>query len=86
MIAFTAFIMLFLLSFTAFIVSLVKTTTTETNIIKYYNVDTRAQFNASATDNSTLITSANHKTWGTIPGPYNIKAGESIMVTNFPDA
>jgi hypothetical protein len=42
MIAFSAFIMLFLLSFTAFIVSLVKTTTTETNIIKYYNVDTRA--------------------------------------------
>jgi len=71
MIAFTAFIMLFVLSFTAFIVSLVKQVS-ETNIVtRTYMVDTRATFNSSEATNSTLLTTANAMQWGAIPGTYN---------------
>jgi ABC-type spermidine/putrescine transport system permease subunit II len=56
MIAFTAFIMLFVLSFAAFIVSLVKEVDGTTTVIKNYAMNTRASFNASVETNSTIIT------------------------------
>jgi len=71
MIAFTVFSVLFVISFVAFIVSLVKKVDETNMVTKTYMVDTRATFNASLANNSTLLTTANGQEWGAIPGTYN---------------
>jgi hypothetical protein len=86
MIAFTAFIMLFVLSFAAFIVSLVKEVDGTEVVTKYYSYSTRAAFNASSPTNSTLLTTANGLEWGTVPGPYDAKTDETASIQYYPNA
>jgi hypothetical protein len=59
MIAFTAFVMLFVLSFAAFIVSLVNEVNGTIDVTKQYDMTSRATFNASIDTNSTTITAKN---------------------------
>ena len=69
MICFSAFVMLFVLTFASFIALLGPTTTTTTTTVTN-TVDTHATFNADSATNSTILDGTNSAMWGAIPGTY----------------
>lgn len=68
MIAFSAFIMLFMCTFAVFIATLSGSAETTTVTTKY--IPTHATFDANSTTNSTILNATSSAQWGAIPGIY----------------